>query len=114
MKNEFLEKNSALDITSLRRRINQADNALANRFWANEHIDDLVQARAKFIDSFLAEICVLIPKVGIGPSWEKIGGTTTTMRACSLPLPGKKKGVDSCGASAAFPWWARLVVDAVG
>ena len=56
MKNEFLEKNSALNLPSLRRRINQADNTLANRFWDNEYVDDLVHERAKFIDSFLAEI----------------------------------------------------------
>ena len=56
MKNGFLEHNSPLNIEALRRRINQADDALAERFWNEENIDSLVRDRAKFIDGFLAEI----------------------------------------------------------
>ena len=45
-----------LDTTELRRRIAQADRALAEDFWAGADIDGLVAERARFIDAFLAEI----------------------------------------------------------
>ena len=45
-----------LDTTELRRRIAQADRALAEEFWAGADIDQLVAERARFIDAFLAEI----------------------------------------------------------
>ena len=45
-----------LDTTELRRRIAQADRALADEFWAGADIDALVAERARFIDAFLAEI----------------------------------------------------------
>jgi len=45
-----------LDTTELRRRIAQADRALADEFWAGADIDALVAERGRFIDAFLAEI----------------------------------------------------------
>ena len=45
-----------LDTAELRRRIAQADRALAGQFWSGADIDDLVAERARFIDAFLAEI----------------------------------------------------------
>lgn len=45
-----------LDTTELRRRIAQADRALAEEFWSGADIDELVAERARFIDAFLAEI----------------------------------------------------------
>ena len=45
-----------LDTTELRRRIAQADRALADDFWVGADIDGLVAERARFIDAFLAEI----------------------------------------------------------
>ena len=45
-----------LDTKELRRRIAQADQALAADFWSGADIDDLVAERARFIDAFLAEI----------------------------------------------------------
>ena len=45
-----------LDAQDLRRRIDQADAALAKRFWAGEDAAVLVRERARFIDAFLAEI----------------------------------------------------------
>ena len=45
-----------LDTTELRRRIAQADRALADDFWAGADIDALVAERGRFIDAFLAEI----------------------------------------------------------
>ena len=47
---------SRLDTAELRRRIAQADRALAEEFWAGGDIEELVAARAGFIDAFLAEI----------------------------------------------------------
>ena len=45
-----------LDTVQLRRRIAQADQGLAEEFWAGADIDRLVAERARFIDAFLAEI----------------------------------------------------------
>ena len=45
-----------LDTAELRRRIAQADAALADEFWSGAAIDELVAERARFIDAFLAEI----------------------------------------------------------
>ena len=45
-----------LDTAELRRRIAQADRALAEEFWSGADIDALVAERARFIDAFLAEI----------------------------------------------------------
>ena len=45
-----------LDTAELRRRIAQADRALAEQFWSGADIDELVAERARFIDAFLAEI----------------------------------------------------------
>ena len=45
-----------LDTAELRRRIAQADQALAEEFWSGADIDELVTERARFIDAFLAEI----------------------------------------------------------
>lgn len=45
-----------LDTAQLRRRIAQADQALAGEFWSGADIDALVAERARFIDAFLAEI----------------------------------------------------------
>ena len=45
-----------LDVQDLRRRIRQADAALAARFWADEDVSGLLAERARFIDAFLAEI----------------------------------------------------------
>ena len=45
-----------LDTAELRRRIAQADAALADEFWSGAAIDGLVAERARFIDAFLAEI----------------------------------------------------------
>ena len=45
-----------LDVRDLRRRIDQADAALAKRFWSGEDATVLVRERARFIDAFLAEI----------------------------------------------------------
>ena len=45
-----------LDTAELRRRIAQADRALADEFWSGADIDGLVAERARFIDAFLAEI----------------------------------------------------------
>lgn len=45
-----------LDTAELRRRIAQADRALAEEFWAGADIEKLVAERARFIDAFLAEI----------------------------------------------------------
>ena len=45
-----------LDTAELRRRIAQADSALADEFWSGADIDELVAERARFIDAFLAEI----------------------------------------------------------
>ncbi|MCY3837831.1 MAG: hypothetical protein OXH09_04140, partial [Gammaproteobacteria bacterium] len=45
-----------LDTAELRRRIAQADRALADEFWSGADIDELVAERARFIDAFLAEI----------------------------------------------------------
>ena len=45
-----------LDTAGLRRRIAQADRALAQEFWSGADIDQLVAERARFIDAFLAEI----------------------------------------------------------
>ena len=53
---EILTPDSPLDTAELRRRIAQADRALAERFWAGADIEELVAARARFIDAFLAEI----------------------------------------------------------
>ena len=44
------------NIPDLRRRIRQADEALAAKFWAGDDVEQLVAARARFIDAFLAEI----------------------------------------------------------
>ena len=44
------------DIGELKRRIAQADAALAERFWAGEDVDALVAERARTLDAFLAEI----------------------------------------------------------
>lgn len=45
-----------LDTADLKRRIRQADEALAERFWNEENVETLVAERARFIDAFLAEI----------------------------------------------------------
>ena len=45
-----------LDVQDLRRRIRQADAALAERFWAGDDVTGLLGERARFIDAFLAEI----------------------------------------------------------
>ena len=44
------------DTEELRRRIGQADASLAAKFWAGADVEQLVLARARFIDAFLAEI----------------------------------------------------------
>ncbi len=44
------------DTEDLRRRIGQADQDLAGRFWAGADVEALVAERAKFVDAFLAEI----------------------------------------------------------
>ena len=44
------------DLSELRRRIQQADDALAERFWRDDDIECLVAERARFIDAFLAEV----------------------------------------------------------
>lgn len=44
------------DTTALKRRIDLADQNLAQRFWDGEQADRLVAERARFIDGFLAEI----------------------------------------------------------
>ena len=44
------------DIADLRRRIDQADAALATRFWAGADVEALVAERASTLDAFLAEI----------------------------------------------------------
>ena len=44
------------DLSELRRRIGQADDALAARFWRGEDVECLVAERARFIDAFLAEV----------------------------------------------------------
>ena len=45
-----------LDTGELRRRIAQADHALAEKFWSGADIESVVAQRARFIDAFLAEI----------------------------------------------------------
>ena len=45
-----------LDVQDLRRRIRQADAALAERFWGGDDVTGLLGERARFIDAFLAEI----------------------------------------------------------
>ena len=44
------------DTEDLQRRIRQADEALAERFWKGEDIEPLVAERARSLDAFLAEI----------------------------------------------------------
>ena len=44
------------DIDDLRRRIAQADAAMAKRFWAGADVEALVAERARMLDAFLAEI----------------------------------------------------------
>ena len=44
------------DLSELRRRIGQADEALAERFWRGDEVEVLVAERARFIDAFLAEV----------------------------------------------------------
>ncbi len=47
---------AGLDIAELRRRIQRADQALAEKFWAGVDVELLVAERAGFIDAFLAEV----------------------------------------------------------
>ena len=49
-------RTGAPDLPALKRRIGQADAALADRFWAGEDVDALVAARARALDAMLAEI----------------------------------------------------------
>ena len=44
------------DTADLRRRIGQADEDLARRFWAGADVEELVAERARYIDAFLAEV----------------------------------------------------------
>ena len=44
-----------LDTAELRRRIDIADDNLAQRFWAGTSAEALVRDRAQFIDAFLAK-----------------------------------------------------------
>ena len=44
------------DLSELRRRIGQAESALAERFWQGDDIESLVADRARVIDAFLAEV----------------------------------------------------------
>ena len=45
-----------VDVAGLKRRISQAEDVLAKRFWKGEDVETLVRARSVFIDAFLAEI----------------------------------------------------------